>query len=178
MLEPLSEKIPASKPLKLDKLLDYWLLGMFLLAVAQLLFVRGLDQGTLIVFLLPPSMAMVARAASPRRSTRVFAALFLTAVDLGEVVALFPSWSLRFQHDSRLSPHANAVLGWYLLMYLLFVFCLFPPFLFGRGLVDKHRGCKDGFSRFTCILGLIAWLIMAPTMFWVVGKNIGFWPKL
>jgi hypothetical protein len=118
----------------------------------------------LVLFILPPVFALAVRL-SPRslRSSRVLASLFLGLLTLGDVAA----WcGLRMPASGGawavLSEHQRGMLGWYVLVYLAFLFVVFPPVLFVRPLLQIQRGEKPYFSRFTCNLGIVAWLLITP----------------
>ena len=144
---------------------DYWAAVMFLLAVLQLLLLRGLSIGAMLLFLFPPTAAFLFHAYADRKGSRVVASVFLTLIGIGVTVArvdwLFPEMG---GVDARLPREADRILTWYTSVYLLFVFGLLPLFLFIRSLVDHHRKRPAQFSRPTCVLGLIAALLMAPIL--------------
>ncbi len=150
---------------------------MFLVAVIQLLLIRGLDWRVLWVFAVPPLIAIGHRAFSERTSNRVLATVFLTLVGfgvaLGPVRTLFPDLS---GVDPELPPTSNRILTWYAIVYMLYVCPVLPLVLFIRALIDHRRKLKAEFSKFTCILGLIATLIVGPGLFTVCSDVLGLLP--
>lgn len=173
------EQMPSQrlwKALNLSTLLSYWAAIAFLIAVVRLFLLQGMDIRVLGVYLLPPLLA-VGSTRSNRTSTRILGATFLTLVDFGLLIAPF---EMIFPNLGRggvpLPPHDVRILHWYLVIYLLFLFVIAPPFLFIRGLLDKHYHRQGGFSMFTCILGLITWAIVGPGMVWVLYDRVGLWP--
>jgi len=158
-------------------LLGYWSTAAFLLAVARLLLIRGLNAGSLILFLFPPLMALVFRG-SDRRSTRVMAALFLTLIDFGVLIGPIPWLFPGLQPiDRGLSATDNRVLAWYVGMYIFYLFVLLPPLIFGRGLLRRYRR-KGDFSTFTNVLGLVAWVIMGLPICCLSFTRLGLWPPI
>lgn len=157
--------------------LGYWSAAAFLIAVVRLLLIRGVGINTLTLFLFPPFMAFAFQY-SERRSTRIVAALFLTLVDFGVAIGPIP-WVFPNLHpiDGRLSPADNRTLGWYVLAYLIYIFAVLPPFLFGRGLLSRQRKPGD-FSTFTNVLGLVAWVLIGPLMVWFCVTELGLWPPV
>ena len=136
---------------------------------------RGIQPGILCLFLLPVLLALVSRS-SERLSTRVVATGFLTLIDCGHLLAphpwLFPNLP---QIDQNLGQADNRILGWYALMYLLYGFVIFPPFLFGRGILDRRTGRAE-FTLFTNVLGLVGWFVTAPGFIWISVDQLGLWP--
>ena len=172
--------MPAKGILKVFKpksLLDYWTAAMFLAAVIRLFIIKGLDPRTLLLFLVPPLIALANKAFSDRLSTRVLGAVFLTligfGVALGRVRSLFPNLC---GVDPELSATDNRILTWYAIVYVLYLFSVVPLVLFIRGLIDHRRKRKAEFTKFTCILGLIAELIVGPGMFAVCATTLGLLP--
>lgn len=49
----------------------------------------------------------------------------------------------------------------YAAVLLCFFLIIWPPFLFVHQLVRRRRGDPEAFTRFTCYLGLFAWLVFA-----------------
>ena len=163
--------------LRLKTLLGYWSAAAFLIAVIRLLLIWGIDLRTLVLFLFPPFVAVVFRY-SDRKSTQILASLFLTLVDFGVVIGPIP-WFFPelLPIDARLSQADNRALGWYVSMYLFYIFVILPPFLFGRGLLSRHRKPGD-FSTFTNVLGLVAWLLIGPLMCQLCVTTFGLWPPI
>jgi hypothetical protein len=157
--------------------LGYWSAAAFLIAVIRLLLIQGIALSTLMLFLFPSFLA-VAFQLSDRRSTRVVATLFLTLVDIGVAIGPIP-WVFPGLHpvDARLSQADNRTLAWYVLMYLLYIFAVLPPFLFGRGLFSRKRKPGD-FSTFTNVVGLVAWVLIGPLMVWFCVTKLGLWPPV
>jgi hypothetical protein len=88
--------------------------------------------------------------------------LFLARLNLGVIVLfLLPPFK-------DLSAHEAGVLGWYVVVYFVFVFGVFPPVLFIRPLIDHHHHRKTYFSSFTCWLGIFAWFLVGPATVFLV----------
>jgi hypothetical protein len=165
------------RKLKPRSLLDLWSFAMFLVAVIQLFLIRGLDWRVLWVFVVPPLIAIGHRTFSERTSNRVLATVFLTllgfGVALGPVRTLFPDLS---GVDPELPTKTNRILTWYAIVYILYVCSVLPLVLFIRALIDHRRKLKAEFSKFTCILGLIATVIAGPVLFAVCCDILGLLP--
>lgn len=164
------------RALRPKTLLGYWTVAVFLAAVVRVFLLKGLDLRVFVLFLLPPFFAYIHALKSERRSTQIVAAAFLTAIDFGIALApvtwLFPKLDLM----GNLSSHDNRLLSWYLVVYLLYVFEVLPLFLFIRTIRDHWLKRKAMLSKFTCILGLVAWLIIGPVMIAVMGPKVGLYP--
>lgn len=159
-------------------LLDYWTIAAYLTAVLELFLLRGLDFRALVFFLIPPSVVFYWRNCSERASTRLLSALFLSligaGVSLAKIERLFPNLG---GVDGGLSPAHDRILSWYMTVYILYVTFLLPLLLFGRGLLDHRNRRAPMFSKFTCVLGLIACFIVGPGMFFgACGKTLGLFP--
>ncbi|MCE5325320.1 MAG: hypothetical protein LLG01_02785 [Planctomycetaceae bacterium] len=157
-LRDLKERLHDLDPMDL---LMAWDMAVFLAAVVQLVSLRG----TLVAFipyLFPPAFATLIGARTTRPSSAIVSALFMALIAAGILIArvdwLFPHM---VQTDDRLSSTANRILSWYGMVFISFAMGILPAFLFIRGLVDRYRGKKAQFTRFTCILGLIATLLSA-----------------
>jgi len=153
----------APKLFTLSKLLTYWTMATFLFAVGRLYWLEDRDFRVIVVYVIPLVLALLWRSASPRQSTRIFAASFLTLIDMGDLVAFTPFAvpEKLFLISNSMSEHDIHLLAWYQGVYGFCIFFLVPPFYCCRGLWDKHNGRKGGFSRFTCIVVLFAWLLFA-----------------
>lgn len=166
-----------SSRLRPTSLLDYWTIAAFVAAVLGLMRLRGVDFGTLILFLAPPTAALFWRQHSTRQSTRVLCVLFLSLIDVGvalaDVEALLPNLG---GVDRALSPTHDRILTWYVLVYLLFLTLALPLVLFARGLLDHHSGRPAQFSKPTCVLGLFACLVVGPSMMAVSAATLGLSP--
>jgi hypothetical protein len=153
--------LPIPRGIRLPiQLIDLILFALFMVAVTHL-FLARLNFRVIVLFLMPPALALAARR-SPRWSTRLTAGIFLFLISIGDLAAFcLPRLSHMFK---ELSPHEAGVLGWYALVYLGFVFGVFPPVMFIRPLMDRHYHRKTYFSPFTCWLGLFAWLVVGPAV--------------
>ncbi len=157
--------------------LEYWTAVTFVIAVAQLFLFGGLGWNALVVmFVAPPVLAYAAAKGSDRLSTRLLGASFLTMMDLGEVIAAIDCLFPNLRAMSQLSGTSGRFIAWYLVLYLTYPFCLMPPVFFIRDLRDRRQGRPALFSRFTCILGLSAWVIIGPPMIAVIVRALGLWP--
>jgi hypothetical protein len=158
---------------KPKSLQDYWTVATFLVAIVTLFVLRGMDLTILFFFLFPPFLAFFYRSWSNRKSTRMLCMIFLTLLSAGITLApihqLFPNLG---GVDSRLSPNHNRILSWYAVTYLLYMIVL-PTIFFLRALLDYYRGLIPQFSQFTCILGLLACLLLTPGIFWVCFELLG-----
>lgn len=169
-----------ARRLRPKSVLDYWVIAAFLTAVVRLFLLKGFHLGILMVFLLPPSFALLVKDASPRRSSRLAALVFLNLVALGVAIApveeLFPRLGGVVENIPR---EDNRILAWYLCVYSITLFLLLPVFLFVRAIIDRRRGRPAEFSRFTCYLGLFAVLIAGPvTLVVLCCRILGLWPVL
>ena len=165
------------RALKPKSILDYWAAVAFLVAVGRLCLLDRPGARVLLVFLGPPALALTAKANSDRRSTRFIATLFLTLIDVGVLLAPFQRIFPRLgASDIPLPASDKRILVWYLLIYVLYIFCILPPFMFIRGLVDKRRHRPSELSRFTCIFGLAAWAFVGPLFVWWCFTELGLWP--
>ncbi|HUB27376.1 MAG TPA: hypothetical protein VL992_18265 [Tepidisphaeraceae bacterium] len=157
------------------RLLDWLFVVVFLFAVAHICWSSRRIEW-LLLCLLPPLGALAAvRSPNSRPSTKLTAALFLALISLGDVLALFnPSLG---QPLPGISTHENVVLQWYIMVYLVYGFAVFPPILFIRPLVDRWRRRPTYFHSFTCYLGLLLWLFMGPgvvflVLYVLVGRHV------
>ena len=165
--------------LKPSSLLDWWTIAVFLAAIAQLFLIRSLDIRILLLFLLPPLLAFAFKHSSERHSSRLVAALFLTSVSMGEILAHLPSLFPELGGvDSRLAPEQDRMLAWYVAVYLLYALMVLPLFLFIRGLIDHRRQRVAQFSRFTCVLGVLACLVVAPGLISVCCRFLHILPVM
>ena len=99
------------------------------------------------------------------------AGIFLFLISLADFVApLLPRLGSNFK---TLPRHEAAVLEWYQIVYIIFVIVVFPPMLFVRPLIDRRFGRPSYFSPITCYLGLLLWLMLAPTAIWILPKMFG-----
>jgi hypothetical protein len=149
------------------RLLDFVFTIVFLFAVAHVCWnARRLDW--LYLFLGPPLFALIAyRSPKSRWSTRLIAAIFLALISVGDIVAFFSDLHTA-KNFPGLSRHENFVLMWYVLIYMLYLFVIFPPVLFLRPLIDRWKGRPTYFHAFTCYLGLLTWLIMGPAVIYLL----------
>lgn len=149
-------------------------LALFLFAVATLVYYRGFDPSIILMFVLP-LMGAFAFSESEIPSYRYSAIAFLALVNVGVVIArtewLFPDLEM----DDQLPPVPNRILAWYGGLYLLYLFSVVPLVVFGGFLIQHSKGKNPGWSRFTCIIGLVLGLILTP---FAIGSlaMIGFWP--
>lgn len=144
---------------------DWWTVAVFLGAVLRLFLLRDLEGRVLFLFLVPPVFAFLFKHRSSRRSTRIVAVSFLTVVSLGEGLSYLPELFPQMGGvDRRLPPSQDRLLTWYVVVYLLYLFLVVPLFLFVRALVDRARQQPAEFTRFTCVLGLIACAVVGPLM--------------
>jgi len=148
-----------------------------LLAVAQLVLLRGLNPAILLLFGLPPLMAFVAVRHSPRKTTRVVGALFLALIALGAIIAHIPAILPKMGgFDRRLAPAVDRLLTWYACVYLVFVTLIVPTRVFVGSLLQRRCGEQPQFSTFTCVLGLLTTGLMWLVMPVLLGALIGLWP--
>lgn len=158
---------------KPDSLLDCWTITVFLIAVITLFSLRGMEWRILFFFLFPPILAFFYQSRSSRKSTRILCTIFLTLLSAG--ITLAPIHQL-FPHlkgvDPRLSREHDRILSWYGVIYLLYMIVL-PSMLFLRNWLDYYRDMNPQFSRFTCILGLLTILLLAPAVVWICYELLG-----
>jgi len=157
---------------------DYQAGITFLIVVGRLFLASGLDSDVLLLFLLPPIMALLAVKTSDRESTRLVGNIFLSLIALGVMIApfegVFPELGQQGQVSNDLPAETGRIVSWYLCVYLLWLFNVLPLLLFIRGLRDRRDAREGGFSAFTCYLGLFAWLMVGPLMIALIVKFL--WP--
>jgi hypothetical protein len=149
-----------------------------IIPVYSLILLRGLDPRIILLFGLPPLLAVLSTKACFSQATRRVAWTFLGAIALGALIArhvqLFPN--LR-GFDPNLPPWQDRVLMWYAGVYIIWLSCVLPVHIFLGSLRASGRGEPAPFSRFTCYLGL-----MTSGLFWVGMPGLlallGFWPIL
>jgi hypothetical protein len=156
-------------------LLIYEGLAALVFAVLQLLWLRGLDIRFILLFGLPPFVAVVALQRGKTAAARRLAAAFLISIGVGVIVAHAPALFPRLQTGFPGLPQVqDRLLSWYTGVYLSFV-TVSPLVIFARDLWVRRRREPVKFSRFTCILGLFTvglFLLGLPN---VLGL-LGFWP--
>jgi len=148
-----------------------------LLAVIQLVLLRGLNPAVLVLFGFPPLMAFAAVRHSPHKATRAIGASFLALIALGAVIAHIPAVLPKMGgFDRRLPANVDRLLTWYSCVYLLFLTAVVPTHLFIGSLLQRQSDGQLRFAKFTCVLGLLTvgavWLVMPV----VLGAMLGLWP--
>ncbi len=151
-------------------------LSLFAIA-SQLVALRGLEIGQLLLFVVPVLIALaVSGQESPTRGSRL-AKLFLGLIAFGLVIAkipwLFPNLG---GVDANLPRETDRALTWYCTVYLLFFFTIVPFHLFTTSLSGHKRNQPVMFSKFTCWLGIFTASILGFGMFGVAFRFFGVWP--
>lgn len=180
--------------LKPSALLDWWTIGAFAVVIVRLFVARGSLPNILLLFLGPPCLALVIKYCSKRNSTKIVAALFLTLLDVGVIIAgfdrLFPN--LGMYSSNPLSAYDKRVLALYVKLHILFIPCILPLFFCARGLLDRYRKSKSKDYDLTprvdnsmfpgefylglYILGLIIALISGSRWLWGLWQDQQFQP--
>ena len=146
---------------------------------SQLVLLRGINLGILLLFVFPPLAAFLLIKRSPVNRVRFFARAFLALIAFGAVVATFPAVLPNLGGvDKRLAAESDRLLAWYAVVYLCFFLCVLPTFFLVGNLRRHWRGQPATLSRFTCYLGLLPMLLLWPALPAIVGARLGLWPLL
>jgi len=139
-----------------------WLALVFLLAVGHLFLLHGADPGIILMFLLPPAIAVwTATHPGATRAARLLAWTFLVLIATG--VFLGPQHKILPGMDAwkgQLPITQSRILTWYSGVYLLYLGGILPPFAFLTSLWRHRHGVKAQLSPPTCYLGLFTWSLM------------------
>jgi hypothetical protein len=162
------EQGPVERPALLSRVLGglhrihkWVLIAAFAMAVIHWFLLREGSLGALPLFVLPPTFAMlVAGAPAVSKVMRGLAWSFLCCLGMGIVISEFSGILPGMKSAPGLPAAEGRMLGWYLMVYLAYVFVVWPPFLFVGQLMRRRRGDPKAFSRATCLAGLAAWLLM------------------
>ncbi|MGE3809848.1 MAG: hypothetical protein AB7K24_34720 [Gemmataceae bacterium] len=148
-----------------------------LLAVAQLVLLRGLDAGALVLFGLPPLLALAAVIHARGKMARILGALFLALITVGAILSRIPAALPNMGGvDRRLPAEVDRLLTWYACVYLIFLTMIVPACIFGGSLLQRRRGEVPQFSTFTCVLGLLMTGLFVLTLPGLIGALLGLWP--
>lgn len=151
-----------------------WLSGLFVAAVVHAMWLsRGQPAqalGALLFnYIVPLTLAWVtikSRTATPM--DRSLAYLFLILIGLGIIIAPFPALFPNMMIVKRQLPAVqNRIVAWYLMVFLLYLMVILPPYLFAKSLARHGRGESAMFSGPTCVLGFVTWLLACPGFLWL-----------
>jgi len=152
-------------------------IAALLVAVVHLFFLRGVSLGAILLFLVPMGIAFVYWQKSPRPPTRHAALSFFVLIAIGAAIAPFPAFLPNLGGiDRGLPAVSDRLLGWYAGIYLIFAAVVVPINAFIGNLLDQRRGRPTTISPPTCYLGLMAVVLLVPSLPWMLGKFFGFWP--
>ncbi|MFO8012047.1 MAG: hypothetical protein R6X20_01960 [Phycisphaerae bacterium] len=106
-------------------------------------------------------------AADPDRAMvyRVLAGVFIVTSTAAAVAgAWFDPFGFGEGQESS-GPDWEAAYTSYAAVLACSFLIIWPPFLFAHQLIRRRRGDPEAFTRFTCYLGLFAWLVFAWAVF-------------
>jgi hypothetical protein len=140
----------------------FWGALAFLYAVAHLFLLRNADPRVALLFLVPPTLAFLTLSSpkagrGSRFACRLFLAMVIMAIVLGESPALLPNLRPQFP---GVPQQLDRILTLYCGVYMFFLFGFLPPFVFVLSLRQNSAGKSTELSRITCILGLMTWALL------------------
>lgn len=130
----------------------------FLFVVAHLFLLSHADIRVLLLFLFPPLFAIfVANRPDASSMLLVLAYAFLMLIGVGVIAGCDPRLLPKMNEFPQLPPFEGRILTFYLAVYLLFLWVILPPCIFGRELWRRRCEKPTQFSRMTSYLGLFTW---------------------
>ena len=154
-----------------------WVIQALLVAVLQLILLRGVSGGLVALFLVPPLLALAACQSPAGTIRRRLGTAFLVLVGIGVAVSRLPALLPGLGGVDRGLPRVqDRLLTWYSVVYIVFLIGVVPAVLFTRSLAARRRGEAAPFSRPTCYLGIAAMCILWPAVVPVLGGLLGLWP--
>jgi hypothetical protein len=165
----MTDALPPSSPVRgwifwltvPHKIVNALFFGAFLLAVGRMYFFDGGTLEQVGMFVIPTALAFGATSdpATPLAWRRVGSA-FLALIGFGDAFA-WGGVKLTTPHQpTNLSDHDLALLAWYVVIYLVFLFGVVPPVLFLRSLKLNREGLATALSPPTCYFGLVSWTVV------------------
>jgi hypothetical protein len=140
-----------------------WMIAAFVAAAGNLFLLRHLDPRILLLFLLPPGIALLITGSRGRSPTaRVLATAFLVCLAAGIVLSHFPTALPGMRSYPELPVTEDRLLTWYTLVYTFFIMVIVPPVGLASQLLRRRRGVPNSFSPITSWAGLALWLLGAP----------------
>ncbi|WP_206678777.1 hypothetical protein [Alienimonas chondri] len=154
-----------------------WTAVAVLAIFPQLVTLRGLDAGALLVFVAPVLVACIVSMHRPATRGVFLANMFLSLLALGLLIAeepaLFPALG---GVDKRLPPRSDRILTWYCGVYLIFVCSVVPIHFFVSCLQKRAAGEPAQLHPVICIAGSMTAAVLGLGMVPVLVEVLGFWP--
>ena len=149
----------------------------FLIPIAHLISVKGLERRILFVFVFPSLFAIALLNKTENRKAIYGAYSFLLLITIGVVIGPYPILFPKLNGCcSDLPPQHARSLTWYLLCYMLYLVGVAPLLWFNDNLRRHKLGEQTELTRFTCRLGLFALFVIGLPMIVMVFSSSGIWP--
>ena len=149
----------------------------FLVPIAHLLSIRGLDRGILFVFIFPALVATWNLNGSSNRRAILASYSFLLLMTIGVVISKYPQLFPNLGGvDPSLPPHHDRALSWYATFFVIYIFNV-VPIVWSTDNFRRHKICEPTeLRRFTCWLMLCSQIVFLPAMVGLLYTEMGLWP--
>ena len=148
-----------------------------MIAVGSLLLARGLNPFIVIVWILPPALAVFWIRSPNTANVRWIATSFLTLIGMGVIVAPIPALFPKLGGVERNLPAwQDRLLTWYVGVYAFYFLSVAPLYAFIRNLRSHRRGEPAVLARPICWLGLVPATLLTAIGPFLLAEMFGFWP--
>jgi hypothetical protein len=160
-MQPSTEEKSKSLYQLLTSFHHYGLALTFIFTVSNLFILQNRSPGVILLFILPPSCALLLLDSSrASRMSKILAISFLCCIGICIELALIQTLLPKFNFFPQLPRTQSRILSFYVAVYLFYFLVLLPPICFGRSLYLKKVGEQPYLHPNICYLGLFSWGVL------------------
>ena len=148
-----------------------WSLGVFAVALIELIAVGDVRSCFLAVLVLIPFGAALAVACRSREYTSPWIVAFLVLVDFGVIIAPLHQVLPWLNLFPELGRAENRILTWYFLVNGVLQFVIAPPVAFARSLRTARRGGTPTLGVGICLAGFAVWGLLVGVISLIIAQR-------